>query len=237
MGSLGQDPGAVFARSNRNPLNEEKCVDDNNRDETKIRQESISPSHHDCPLHCIAIIYLRSILLENTSVRKVLTCMSVSSILVMPTFALLPEETLAAMLLLAAAPVEVANEGGEYFLSQIAEKKVAFNLGSADVVLIPLAMAADALVDAGTYLAASPIMFVRLGGVPQNIVTYGTCAGFYGPVSLLLANNFNFTGSVNSLRVMTLSYKPHEAKAALRSSVLVSASSTIMTLYFSVCKR
>ena len=110
--------------------------------------------------------------------------MSVSSILVMPTFALLPEETLAAMLLLAAAPVEVANEGGEYFLSQIAEKKVAFNLGSADVVLIPLAMAADALVDAGTYLAASPIMFVRLGGVPQNIVTYGTCAGFYGPVSV-----------------------------------------------------
>ena len=71
MGSLGHNPGAVFAGSNRNPLNEEKCVDGNNRDETKICQESILPSHHDCPLHCIAIIYLRSILLENTSVRKV----------------------------------------------------------------------------------------------------------------------------------------------------------------------
>ena len=110
------------------------------------------------------------------------TSMSVSSILVMPTFALLPEETLAAMLLLAAAPVEVANEGGEYFLSQIAEKKDASNLVSADVVLIPLAMAADALVDAGTYLV-DLLMFVRLGGVPQHIMTYGICAGFYGPVS------------------------------------------------------
>ena len=39
MGSLGHNPGAVFAGSNRNPLNEEKCVDGNNRDETKICRE------------------------------------------------------------------------------------------------------------------------------------------------------------------------------------------------------
>ena len=37
----------------------------------------------------------------------------------------------------------------------------------------------------GTFLAAAPIMFVRLVGLPQHIVTYETCAGFYGPVSIL----------------------------------------------------
>ena len=41
MGSLGQDPGAVFAGSNRNPLNEEKRVDVNNRDETRMWREQI----------------------------------------------------------------------------------------------------------------------------------------------------------------------------------------------------
>ena len=69
-------------------------------------------------------------------------------------------------------------------LSQIAERKDATNIVSEDVVMIPLAMAADVLVDAGTFLAASPIIFVRLVGVPQHIMTYGTCAGFYGPVSV-----------------------------------------------------
>ena len=68
-------------------------------------------------------------------------------------------------------------------LSQIAERKDASKIVSKDVVMIPLAMAADALVDAGTCLAVSPIMFVRLVGVPQQIMTYGTCTGFYGPVS------------------------------------------------------
>jgi hypothetical protein len=110
--------------------------------------------------------------------------MSIPTILVMPTFDLLPEDILAALRLLAAAPVEVVNEEGEYVLSQIAEEKDATNLLSEDIVMIPLAIAAEALVDAGTYLAASPIMFVRLVGVPHHIMTYGTCVGFYGPVSV-----------------------------------------------------
>jgi hypothetical protein len=43
--------------------------------------------------------------------------MSDSTVLVMPTFNLLPEGTLAALLFLAVAPVEVVNEEGEYVLS------------------------------------------------------------------------------------------------------------------------
>ena len=92
--------------------------------------------------------------------------MSNSSVLVMPTFNLLPGTTLAALLFLVAALVEVVNEEGEYVLSQIAEKKEATNLLSEDIVMIPLAIAA---------------------GVPQHIVTYGTCANFYGPVSIFVS--------------------------------------------------
>ena len=36
MGSLGQDPGAVFAGANRNPLNKEKRVDLVDRDQTRM---------------------------------------------------------------------------------------------------------------------------------------------------------------------------------------------------------
>ena len=97
---------------------------------------------------------------------------------------LLPEGTLAALLFLAAVPAEVVNEEVEYVLSQIAERKEATNLLAEDIVIVPLAMAADARVDARTFLAAPPIMFVRLVEVPQHIMTYGTCAGFYGPVSI-----------------------------------------------------
>ena len=98
---------------------------------------------------------------------------------------LLPEETLAALLFLAAAPVEVVNEEGDYFLSQITLKIDATNTLSEEIVMVPLTLAVDVQIDAGTFLAAAPIMFVRLVGLPQHIVTYETCAGFYGPVSIL----------------------------------------------------
>ena len=65
--------------------------------------------------------------------------MSNSSVLVMPTFNLLPGATLAALLFLVEALVEVVDEEGEYVLSQIAEKKEATNLLSEDIVTIPLA--------------------------------------------------------------------------------------------------
>ena len=101
----------------------------------------------------------------------------------MPTYELLSEVAVAALLHLAAAPLEAVSEEGEYVLSQIAEIKDATNVVSDDIVMVPLALAADDSVDAGTCLALAPIMFVRLLGVPQQFMTYGICTGFYGPVS------------------------------------------------------
>ena len=48
MGSLGQDPGSVFAVSNRNPFDEKKHVDVTNRDETRMRRECSAASYHAC---------------------------------------------------------------------------------------------------------------------------------------------------------------------------------------------
>ena len=48
-------PGAVFARSNRIPLNEEKSVDFTNREETRMRLEFSSASYHAAPCSVLTI--------------------------------------------------------------------------------------------------------------------------------------------------------------------------------------
>jgi hypothetical protein len=69
-------------------------------------------------------------------------------------------------------------------LSQIAVRKDVTTVLADDIIMIPLVGPTDSQTDAGTFMVTAPIMFVRLVGVPQPIMMYGTCAGFYGPVSI-----------------------------------------------------
>ena len=107
-----------------------------------------------------------------------------SSILVLPAYEQLQAEYVSSMRNMAEAAAGPATEQGEYFLMAIAEQKEMAVLVDGDFIVVPLVtMAVDQIADAH-FMASAPIMFLKLIGVPHAVMTYATCAAFYGPVTI-----------------------------------------------------
>jgi hypothetical protein len=90
------------------------------------------------------------------------------------------------------APTE---ELGEYFAYVVAEQKVVAAMRLGEVVIVPLLAPPDGGLADFTFLAITPLMYVKVTGTPQAFMTYGVCwaysAGVENP-SINVGTNVKF---------------------------------------------
>ena len=68
-----------------------------------------------------------------------------------------------------------SDEGGEYFAMAIAARTPSAQLHADSVILVPLIPPDEGVEADMSFLAASPFIFLRLEGVPQPLLSYGSC--------------------------------------------------------------
>jgi hypothetical protein len=86
-------------------------------------------------------------------------------------------------------------ELGEYFAYAVAEQKAVADMRLGEVVIVPLLAPPEGGAADFTFLAITPLMYVKVTGTPQALMTYGVCwaysAGVENP-SISIGTNVKF---------------------------------------------
>ena len=96
----------------------------------------------------------------------------------LPVYRLLPTEALKGLQDAAVASTASSDEAGDYFNMAVAKKVPVAEVRHDAIILVPLSATADGVVMTSTSLAAEPTMYVRLNGLLQLRMVFGTCVGY-----------------------------------------------------------
>ena len=96
----------------------------------------------------------------------------------MPVYQLLSTEALKGLEDAAVATTASSDEAGDYYNMAVATKVPVAEVSHNAIILVPLSATADGAVMTSTSLAAGPTMYVRLNGLPQLRMVFGTCVGY-----------------------------------------------------------
>ena len=100
----------------------------------------------------------------------------VFEVLRLPSHELLPIAMLEGLRDAAVSVTTSTVEGGEHFAMALAKKAAVNDIAPGAVILVPLFATDDAAVIDFTRMTSGPIMYLRLVGPPQPIMSYATCA-------------------------------------------------------------
>ena len=96
----------------------------------------------------------------------------------------------------AAEIIPAPTEGlGEYFAYPVAEQKAVADMQIGEVVIVPLSALPEGGLADFSFLAITPLMYIKVTGTPQALMTYGVCwaysAGVENP-SMNIGTNVKF---------------------------------------------
>ena len=101
-------------------------------------------------------------------------CPTRSGVVRLPVYQLLSTEALKGLEDAAVATTASSDEAGDYFNMAVATKVPVAEVSHNAIILVPLSATADGAVMTSTSLAAGPTMYVRLNGLPQLRMVFGT---------------------------------------------------------------
>ena len=92
-----------------------------------------------------------------------------------PTFQTISEASTVAMQKAAVISPAPTEELGEYFAYAVAEQKAVADMRTGEVVIVPLSAPPEGGLADFTFLATAPLMYIKVTGTPQALMTYGVC--------------------------------------------------------------
>ena len=103
-----------------------------------------------------------------------------SGLIVMPEY--IRCDYMTVLTIMANTPAGSSDNDGEYFSMAVAVRKAAVDVHESDIVIVPLSGPIGKEPADFTFLAKTPLMFIKLVGPPQPIETYGKCVAYHGDV-------------------------------------------------------
>ena len=112
-----------------------------------------------------------------------------------PVFQAITEASTKALKMVAEVIIPPTEKMGECFSYAVAEQKVVADMRLGEVVIVPLLAPPEGGLANFTFLAITSLMYVKVTGTPQALMTYGVCwaysAGVENP-SISIGTNVKF---------------------------------------------